>query len=989
MSPFSSFAYPEGSRYKNFIVTKRSIIHEIRSELIELEHIICGAKVIHVSHDDPENLFCLSLQTRPDSSNGVAHILEHTVLCGSKKFPVKDPFFSMGRRSLNTFLNAFTGSDFTCYPAATQIKKDFYNLLDVYIDAVFNPELKKLSFLQEGHRLEFQDPLDPQADLTFKGIVFNEMKGSLSSIESRMWHKMLALLYPDLTYAHNSGGDPLHIPSLAHEDLKAFHKKFYHPSLCLFFFYGNFPLDEHLDFLEENLLKSIEPIPPLAPLPVQPKFEVPITARDFFPIAKEEDLEKKVMIAFGWVTAPLIKQDDILALQIIDHILMDNDGSILKRSLLDSNFCSQVDTFMDTEMSEVPYIILCKGCDTNTIENIEAILRKTLKEIIQQDFCQNHIESALHQLEFSRTEINGDNHPFGLNLFMRTVLAKQHGVSIEDTLHIHALFNRLREKLKNPSYLSDLISRYFLKNNHFVRLEMVPDPFLLDKEEKQEKETLNLIKAQLSSVEVAHIIQETQDLENYQDQIEKDSLACLPQLTIDDVPKAPKNFDLSREAYQKSQIYHHNCFTNNILYADLVMDLPALSVNELLYLQLFSVLLPEIGCGSRNYVDNLEYIQAFTGGISGGASLHTQTSNYLELKPSFSLKGKCLGRYQHKLFELFKDFCLSTSFSDSKRIEELISQLYTSLQSRLNKNALRYGTQLALSGLSPSSYINNLWYGLPFYEFVTKIHKNIREKLPSVIETLCLLKEKIFSLQNIHLVVSGDQHIYESLKNNHFYDLLDLPSKEILPWSFSQVLPKIEDQAYIIPSSVSYNCLAFKTINYIHQNSPYLTLATHLLENKCLHKEIREKGGAYGAGVAYNTASGTFYFHSYRDPNIANTFSSFEKSVAILAEGHFSLQDLEEAKLEVIQQIDAPVSPANRAITNYNWLREGKTFEMRQTYKRNIIEASPLDIQQTIHKEILSQKSEGIKICFCGEQALAQESEKLKTQRINFKTNTI
>ncbi len=247
---------------ENFVVTNQTRIDELKCDLVELEHVKTGAKVIHIANDDPENLFCLSFQTLPTTSNGAPHVLEHTVLCGSKKFPVKDPFFAMGRRSLNTFLNALTGSDFTCYPAATQVEKDFYNLLEVYIDAVFHPELKKMSFLQEGHRLEFAEADNPKSPLLFKGIVFNEMKGTLAGAESRLWHAMMKELCVGLPYEFNSGGEPKEIPDLTYEELKKFHHTHYQPSRCLFFFYGNLPLKKHLEFIEEKILRGAEKLPP-------------------------------------------------------------------------------------------------------------------------------------------------------------------------------------------------------------------------------------------------------------------------------------------------------------------------------------------------------------------------------------------------------------------------------------------------------------------------------------------------------------------------------------------------------------------------------------------------------------------------------------------------------------------------------------------------------------------------------------------------------
>ncbi|HNA62978.1 MAG TPA: insulinase family protein, partial [Rhabdochlamydiaceae bacterium] len=290
-----------GERYKDFLVQKVVKLDELQATLLELEHVHSGAIVMQIENDDPENLFCLSFQTLPSSSNGVAHILEHTVLCGSRKFPVKDPFFAMTRRSLNTFMNALTGADFTCYPAASQVEKDFYNLLDVYLDAVFHPHLRRESFLQEGHRLELTNPKDLNSPLVWKGVVYNEMKGAMAPADTRLWHTMMAALVPDLTYSHVSGGDPAVIPSLTYEELIHFHETYYHPSRCLFFFYGNLPLKHHLDFIEERVLKSATQLAPLPALPRQKRFKHPLIREGSYPVS-EDDVENMTMTAWGWLT---------------------------------------------------------------------------------------------------------------------------------------------------------------------------------------------------------------------------------------------------------------------------------------------------------------------------------------------------------------------------------------------------------------------------------------------------------------------------------------------------------------------------------------------------------------------------------------------------------------------------------------------------------------------------------------------------------------
>ncbi len=503
----SSSLSAAGERYGDFVVTKCHPIPELSCTLKELVHLPSGAQVMHIANDDPENLFCLSFQTLPSSSNGAAHILEHTVLCGSRRFPVKDPFFAMTRRSLNTFMNALTGSDFTCYPAASQNEKDFYNLMDVYIDAVFHPELKRMSFLQEGHRLEFSDPKNPKSPLEFKGIVFNEMKGSLSSADTRLWHALMEYLVPDLPYAHNSGGDPSVIPDLSYAELIAFHETFYHPSRCLFFFYGDLPLKKHLDFIAEKALKHVPKVDPVPPIPRQKRFTSPRHKELHYPVSEGDELSERTMVAFGYLTAPLIDQEEVLALQLLDAVLMETDASLLKAALLDSKLCIHAEAYMDPEMSEIPYAIVCKGCDPENIDKLEKVLKKALVKICEEGIPDHMIDAALHQLEFSRLEITGDHAPFGLTLFMRSALAKQHGSDPENALMVYSLFEKLLAKVKDPAYLPGLIRKYLLDNPHCVRLVMHPDRNLSAQEIAQEKEKLKEIRTTLSDEAVFTISQ--------------------------------------------------------------------------------------------------------------------------------------------------------------------------------------------------------------------------------------------------------------------------------------------------------------------------------------------------------------------------------------------------------------------------------------------------------------------------------------------------
>jgi Zn-dependent M16 (insulinase) family peptidase len=965
--------WKENEKYKDFVVKKVMPLEELKATLIELEHVPSGAQIMQIENDDPENLFCLSFETLPYSSNGVAHILEHTVLCGSRKFPVKDPFFAMTRRSLNTFMNALTGSDFTCYPASSQVEKDFYNLLDVYIDAVFHPLLKKESFLQEGHRLEFADP-QKLAGLEWKGIVYNEMKGALASADTRLWHEMMHSLVPNLTYAHISGGDPKIIPSLTYEELIQFHETYYHPSRCLYFFYGNIPLKKHLDFLSEKILKSTYKLPPLPRIPRQPRFTAPIEREGFYPATNVEDMDDKTMVAWGWLTVPMQDQETLLALTLLDAVLMETDASLIKLPLLQSGLCTSADAYLDTDMSEMPYMIVCKGCDPENVQALDDLLLRSLQDVLDNGIPEHMIEAALHQLEFARTEITGDHAPFGLTLFMRSALAKQHGCPPENALLIHSLFEKLREKLQDPLYLPGLLKTYLLKNPHRVRLSFHPDPKLGSREADEEKHRLKALEQDLPREEKEKIVQQMHHLEHYQQKLVEQNIDCLPKVTLDDVPVLAKHFVLK----EKNEVFSHSCFTNHIIYADLFFDLPHIEEEDLPYVQLLSMIVSELGMGKRNYIKNLEYLQSHVGGLGTSLSLSVQAESPHLTKPSFAIRGKALERNAKELFSIFKDLSLHARVDEKKRIEELILQIHTGLQNRLQKNSLRYATQLALSGLSVSSKIIESWGGLSFVKWIQEIVSDLPGKLPKVMQRLEKLKNQVISLHNAQLVVTCDEPMHQKLELEDYFGVLDLPKRPFNPWKGDYEIYPVVSQGRSMATPVAFTCEAYPVGAYLNPHAPGLTVAGHIIDNKILHPKIREQGGAYGCGATYSPMTGHFTLFSYRDPKIASTLKIFREAVETIAEGHFKDSDIEEAKLETMQHMDIPIAPGSRGLTAYAWMREGKTPKQRQHYRDRLLALTPQEIRLAVKKELLDKLGSGTIVTFASKELLEKENADLE-----------
>lgn len=970
--------YSLGHKYRDFIITKTVELEELQCDLIELTHIPTGAKVVHIANEDPENLFCLSFKTLPDSSNGVAHILEHTVLCGSKKFPVKDPFFAMRRRSLHTFMNAMTGPDFTCYPAASQVPQDFYNLLDVYLDAVFQPVLSKVSFLQEGHRLEFADPTDPESPLEHKGIVFNEMKGVMTAPLARLDEAMNQALFPDLSYGYNSGGDPKVIPLLTYDDLRSFHQKYYHPSRCLFFFYGNMPLEGHLDFITEQTLNKFSKIDPLPFDPVQKRFSKARHLAAAYPIAADESINDKTYIAFGWLTCPIIDQQDMLALTILEIVLMDTDASPLKIALLKSGLCKQASAHLEEDISEAPLVIVLTGCNPESAGDLEKILRSTLQEIVKQGIAPELIENAMHQLEIYRSEITGGSEPFGLSLFMRAGLLIQHHADPESGLVIHTLFNQIRQRQEEDSaYWTKLIQKYLLDNTHFVQLVMSPSKELAAQETVNEFTILENIRKDLTDQQKKQVLDRAKELADYQQAQEETDINVLPKISIKDIPADSRDFPISKEELGKLTVFHHHCFTNDIVYVDLMFDLPEIREEDLPILRFFTLLISQIGCGGRDYIETLNYLQANTGGVAASLMLSHQADDFNQFKPAMRIRGKALHRNIEKLFLFLRDLTTSMDFSDKSRLKEILMKHYTMLQGSLNQSALRYAINLSASSLDLGSKISNFWYGLDYFYRIRQLVENFDEEFPVLVTKLQALQKSLFHTEKPDLVLTCDQDTFKELKQKQFFGLNTIESYSQSHWKGDYKLNPVRHQGRIIASPVAFTGKVFKTLSYVHPETPALSLAACLFDNLILHPSIREQGGAYGGGAICNAMSGNFYFYSHRDPNIASTIEAFDAAIQQIILGNFDDDDLEEAKLEVIQSLDAPVAPGNRGELAYSWWREGKTLEMRRDFRKRLLAATREDVIKAVATHLVEQNKMGVVVTFAGKSLLEKENLRL------------
>jgi presequence protease len=451
----------------------------------------------------------------------------------------------------------------------------------------------------------------------------------------------------------------------------------------------------------------------------------------------------------------------------------------------------------------------------------------------------------------------------------------------------------------------------------------------------------------------------------------------LPKVMLSDVSPTPRDLTLQIEKVGNLEVFHHTCFTNEIIYADLIYDLPEINEEDLPYVRLLSTLIAQMGCGKRNYQETLEYIQAHTGGTGASLALNVQAKDFNQFKPSLYIRGKALHRKAHKLFPLIQQLASSNDFSDISRLKEVILKHYSGLQSSLTQNSLRYATNLATSQLSVGSKINNAWYGLDYFLKMREIATNFDTQVKFLVKKLQELQENLLCLDNPRLVITCDASMYEKLKTHGFYGLKDLPTKSFKPWIGKYLLPTVPSQGRTVASPVAFISKVLSTVPYAHPDAPALNLAPFLFDNLVLHTRLREQGGAYGGGAVCNSMMGNFYFYSYRDPNIYSTLQAFKDSVKTIVEGRFNESDLEEAKLEMIQYLDSPIPPGSRGDRAYGWLCEGKTFELRQAFRSKLLSLTREEIIETVKKHILPKIDSGTTVVFSGRELLEKENTHL------------
>lgn len=930
----------EGVTISGYVVKRVVPLKEIKSFFYELEHSATGARHVHISNDDSENTFGVAFKTVPADSTGVAHILEHTALCGSKKFPVRDPFFSMIKRSLNTFMNAFTASDWTMYPFSTQNQKDFYNLMEVYLDAAFYPLLDELSFRQEGHRLEIEeDGSGGSSKLVYKGIVYNEMKGAMSSPEQVMSRSILNALYPLTTYSFNSGGDPAVIPALTYDDLKKFHGRHYHPSNAYFYTYGNLSLRETLSFINEKVLKNFERIDPGTDVPSHPRWNESRKSRYFYPLAKSEDPLKKNQVCLAWLTSDITDSFEVLVLVLLEHILLGNSASPLRKALIDSGLGSSLCDSAGYDPGNRDTLFVCglKDVKEGDAEEIEKIISDVLSALSEKGVDKELIESALHQIEFHRKEVTNTPYPYGIKLLTSFAGSWLHGGDPARILDFDTDLKRLRDEMAKGPLFENRIREYFINNRHRVLLTLVPDREMEQKESDRVALELESMFRGLTEAGIGKIKNDSKSLEALQGK--KENLSCLPTLALSDIPPSVQSVK-EASSYGAVPVSCYEQTTGGILYFTSAAGTGNLDVNLMPLVPFFCFAFSKAGTSLRDYSDMARRIDAYTGGIGLSANARTGFGMSGTCVPFVSFNGKCLARNTGMMFDIISELVLKYDFSDLTRLKNLLLEYRAGLESMVVPGGHRLALSLASRNFSNTSALSEKWHGIHQLLYIKNLTEDLSEdNLRRIAQDLALVISEIMTKSNLKTALIGDNTALTEALPNVLSMLEGLAAEGRSGFSSVNVstendLPK---EGWSTSTSVSFVAYVFDAVQLEHEDAPLLAVISKLLKSMYLHREIREKGGAYGGFSIYNSEEGLFSYASYRDPHIVNTLKIYEGAPAFIRPENIGDEDVKEAILQVCSETDRPDPPGPAARKAFYRKIVNLSDELRMRFKSGVL----------------------------------------------------
>ena len=998
---------PEEKRH-GFVVRRAEQIPEIRITAYEMEHERTGARVLHLHCDDRENLYAIAFRTPPPDSTGLPHILEHCVLAGSERYPVKDAFNELLKGTLQTFLNAFTYPDKTIYPVASQVRADYYNLARVYTDLVLRPRLLPQTFAQEGHHFELADPGDPTSDLIVSGIVYNEMKGAYSSPDSLMYKSLQENLYPDTPYACDSGGSPESIPSLTYEQFRAFHRAYYSPSNAYWFLYGDIPTVDHLAFLEEMLAGSGR-VEVDSAISSQPRWRAPSAVRGRYPVGKTESLQKKTTVNMGWMTSENTDHDTALLLQIVAGALVGSAAGPLRKALIDSGLGEDLSpvTGLERDLKQIAFAVGLRGTEPENAEHIEGLILNTLRRVAADGFDRDLIEGTLHQVEFHGKEIQRGNFPYGITLMGRVFHTWLYDGDPLAGLNFPRLIDDLRRRwAERPSLFEDVVRTWLLENPHRLLSVMAPSPEYLDEQKAAFKNRMSAIKATLPADAVERIRRDADALKSFQAQADgPETLACLPRLHILDLEKEVESIPTEHLAIGGVPTLSHNIFTNGIAYLDVAFDIADVPEDLQPYLPLLGKLMTNMGTAGWNYEQMAKRIALNTGGLSSslsaGLRAHDRMPNdpaavghALSSAPSSAAQGSAAGKkhWQKMIFRvralyrnideavnILADVLTAGDLSDETRMRDLIAEKKNRLHAAVIPSGHLFAKRSAGASLSIPAWRDEQWSGRTQLELLAELMAAFGERREAFRDKLLHLKEMIFRRERGLVNLTADTGGLALLGKAAEGLLSRLPGGGPAGQALKPEL-QAHDAGVAIPAQVCYVARALPAPTYTDPTAAPLWVLSRHLSSGILYKKIRVQGGAYGGMCQFDPSNGLFAFLSYRDPHLVETLDVYRMAAELVIDEKITAEDLEKAVIGAIGALDRPMDPAGRGFAALIRACAGLTDADRQTFRDGVLNVTPERLQKTAFRYFPSVAASAVTAVYAAEERLIKANETLSAK---------
>ena len=911
------------SKHTAYTLQEEKDLKDINSKGYVLKHNKSGARIILIENDDNNKTFSIGFRTPPDDDTGVAHITEHSVLCGSKKFPVKDPFMELVKGSLNTFLNAMTYPDKTVYPVASTNDKDFRNLADVYMDAVFNPNIytRPEIFYQEGvtYSLENAD-----AELKYNGVVYNEMKGAFSSPDDVLDRVITESLFPDVCYGVESGGNPDYIPDLTYEAFIDFHKKYYHPSNSYIYVYGDLDMDEMLEWMDKRYLSEFDEIEVNSEITLQKEFDKMKEVREEYPVSESENIKDNTYLSYNFVTGDILDKQLYLALQVLEYAIVSMPGSPIKKALLDKGIGKDISGRYNNYIRQPYFTFTAKNANEEDKEEFVSTIKETLEDLVKNGIDKSSLLAALNMYEFQYRENDFGSYPKGLMYSFQVFDSWLY----DDKLPFRHLeqneqFAFLR-KMLDTDYFEKLIEKYFLNNNHSSLVVVAPVKGLTIKKDNELKEKLADIKANMSKEEIDELVNRTKRLKEYQETPStKEELDTIPVLKREDLSREVEPFSNTETKVNDVTVVKHDYFTNGISYFNLYFDVTDLPKEMLSYLVVLKGLLGYADTENYSYSEISNEIGIHTGGIYQEINIYRDARDYSKYKIKFEVKGKAFYDKIDKALELVEEIIFNTKLEDTKRMYEIICEGKSNLQGLFMRSADTAATIRNLSYISEVAVVNDCLKGIENYKFIENLENNFEAEKENLVNMLKKLVKYVFRKENLVISYTSTDDGYAGFEKAISGLVNKLEENDGYKNEFAGMETKItpinKNEGFKTSSQVQYVTRVGDFSKKGYEYNGALKVLKRIISSNYLWKNIREQGGAYGCSCVF-AKSGETTFSSYRDPNLSRTNQVFENTVEFVKTFDCDERDMTKYIIGTISGMDMPltaVSKGSRSMTAY------------------------------------------------------------------------